>query len=1081
MKRDKLRKKMPYLGRASSMLLLLLLGCYLTLPVIGQTKAATIKGLIQSEKGEPLNGVSVELKAENVNHATQTNEDGVFIFENLDASLKYNLQFKHVGYELKALKNYALKQGITNSIIVKLKESNNDLSEIVVVGYGKQKKVNLSGAVQSVSSKELESRPINSVGAGLEGLIPNLNITPNSGRPTDAPAFNVRGYTSLTGGDAFILVDNVPVRPDELTRLNPADVESVSVLKDAAASAIYGARAAFGVVLITTKTAKSEKLQVTADFNYAVRNAGSLPKIVTDPLTVMQYKHDAATPLYDLYPDAVREYAAKRSKDPSLPAVIVDPTDPNKWAYYGSTNWMDEAYRKSAPAYTGNVSLSQKTNKLSYYMSAGYYQQDGLLRYGTDIYNRYNLRGNGTYQVTKWFKLGTNTTFTVSKYDMPTYNSSYLYFHNVNRTPSLSVPRNPDGTWTADGASLLGTLQDGGRTTTNTNDVLANINAEISLIKDTWTVKGEASYRRTNATTNGFNVPVAYRNGPNQPLGYTYSADGGNTSWAKNEEGAINYNVYNVYTDFHKTFAQKHFLQALAGFNQEYWYRNYFWVQRNNLISTSIPNTQVATGTITQGSTITDWAVRGLFYRLNYIFDNKYIVELNGRYDGTSRFPSNDRWGFFPSASGAWVVSKENFFQGISRSINMDFFKLRASYGSLGNQALNANQYNNPANVYPYIPSMPAGQIGSVLDGQRPIGVSQPAVVSPTLTWETVKTVNFGTDMSFFNNRLELNYDWYTRYTEGMLTKSKTLPGTFGAAEPQTNAANLKTKGWELTASWRDQFKLASSPFLYSLRFTLGDSKAFITKYDNPNKILSDYYEGMQIGEVWGLTTDGFFQSDEEIQKHADQTAVGSDDQQYKFYVGDLKFKDINNDGKVDYGNNTVSNPGDRKIIGNNAPHYNYSFQFTGDYKGFDLRVFAQGIGKRDWYPNASNHYFWGIYAQPWTNIQEHNLDHWTPETPNGYFPRVKSYIAEDASELGAPQTRYLQNAAYLRLKNLTIGYSLPLSLTQKWKINKLRFYVSAENLFTIKHLKANLDPEGLDGTVYPFQKTYSLGLNLNF
>lgn len=448
---------------------------------------------------------------------------------------------------------------------------------------------------------------------------------------------------------------------------------------------------------------------------------------------------------------------------------------------------------------------------------------------------------------------------------------------------------------------------------------------------------------------------------------------------------------------------------------------------------------------------------------------------MNGRYDGTSRFPKKDRFGFFPSGSVAWVLSKEKFMENISQSIGLDMLKFRASYGALGNQNVG---------TYAYLPTMSSGQIGQILDGSQPVAVYAPGVVSNTLTWEKVRTINGGIDLALLNNRLSASFDYYVRYTEGMLTKSKTLPSVFGASEPKTNAADLKTKGWELSLRWRDQFMLADSPFNYSIKVALADSRAFITKYDNPNKRLGDYYEGQEIGEMWGLTTEGFFQTEEEIKNHADQSAVGEDDQSYKFYVGDLKFADLNNDGKINKGDWTLANPGDFRKIGNSSSRYPYSFDLSADWKGFDIRGFFQGIGKRDWYAGGGNHYFWGIYAQPWTNVQTHNLDHWTPENPNAYYPRVKAYIAESTgSELACVQTRYMQDASYLRMKNLTIGYTLPQDLTRKLNIERVRFYFSGENLFEIIHLKANLDPEALDSSskVYPLQRSYSFGVNLTF
>lgn len=1030
------------------------------MPVGEVLQSKPVKGRVTDSEGLPLIGVTVMVKG--TNKGAQTNTNGEYTIE---APENATLLFSYIGHETQEI---SLK-GAGKEINIVLKGGASGLTEIVVVGYGAQKKINLSGAVDAISGKALESRPITNIAAGLQGLLPNLNIGLSNGRISTTPSFNIRGATGLSGNTApFILVDNIPATPDELARLNPADVESITVLKDAASAAIYGARAAFGVVLITTKSGFSDRLAVSVTSNYALRTLGRVPKIVTDPYQVMDYKHKAATPLYNLYPDAVREYAKKRSADPSLPAVIVDPNNPNAWAYYGTTDWLHEAYNKTAPSTTSSFSISKKDQKLAYYLSGEYFQFDGQLKYGNDVYKRYNLRAKATYQFNDRVKLGTNTTFTSADYNSPAFIDGD-FFHNVNRTPSLSVLRNPDGSWTSDGANLFGRLQDGGRNKSVLNEFVVTANGELGIIKGVWEVKGDATFRRYNYNVNGFGVPVPFNNGPNQPIKYA----GPNPSYASNGSNAYRYNVYNIYTDFHKTFNKRHFVQALAGFNQEYYYFNSFSTTRQGLISTSLPSTQLATGTITQNAKIDDWAVRGLFGRLNYIYNDKYIAEFNGRYDGTSRFPANDRWGFFPSASVAWVVTNEEFFKPLAHPLHLDVLKFRASYGSLGNQVTNGS--------YSYIPTMGSGQIGQILDGARPIGVSPPAPVSNSLTWEKIQTLNFGVNMSWLNNRLSLDGDIYTRRVKDLLMKSKTLPSVFGANEPNTNAADIKVKGWEVSMKWNDEVIVGNSPLNYSVRFILSDNRGYVTKYDNPARLLNDFYVGMELGEIWGFENNGFFQSEDDLKNSPDQTDVGSDDQNYKFYVGDLKFKDLNGDKKINYGKRTVDDPGDRRVIGNNTVRLPYSIDLSADWKGFDMRVFFQGVGKRDWYPNAGNHYFWGVFAQPWTNVQVHNLDSWTPDNRNAYFPRVKSYIAEDASELGAAQTRYLQNAAYLRLKNLTIGYTLPSALTRRAHIERLRFYLSAENIFTKSHLKANIDPEGLGGSVYPFQKSYSGGLNLNF
>jgi TonB-linked SusC/RagA family outer membrane protein len=478
---------------------------------------------------------------------------------------------------------------------------------------------------------------------------------------------------------------------------------------------------------------------------------------------------------------------------------------------------------------------------------------------------------------------------------------------------------------------------------------------------------------------------------------------------------------------------------------------------------------------------IREWAVQGFFGRLNYNYKSRYLLELDGRYDGSSRFPKQDRWGFFPSASAGWVVSEEAFLKSAKKAIGMNFFKLRASYGSLGNQGSSVDQDGN-GNEYGYIPTMTfTPQIGQILGTDLPPTVNPPGAVSTSYTWEKVNTVNFGADLMFLDNRLGINFDKYTRQVNGMLAPGKALPSVFGTPVPQVNAGDLKTKGFELKLSWRDQGKLAGSDFFYNVTVSLADSRAWITKFDNPTRSLNSHYKGEQLGEIWGLGVDGFFKNQAEIDSK-DYSAVGEDDENYLFYVGDIKFTDRNKDNKLNFGKQTVDDPGDLYKIGNSSSRYPYSFDISGGWKGFDVRIFMQGIAKRDWYPGASNIYFWGIYAQPWTNVTRQNLDHWTPEHPNAYFPRVKAYAAEDnMMELGIPNTKYLQNASYLRCKNLTVGYTLPSSILKRAKVSRIRFYASAENLFEFSHIKVKLDPEGLSGDIYPFQRTYAFGMNLNF
>lgn len=1006
-----------------------------------------------------LSGVTVYVEGQ-VGLSTKTDANGHYTLRVPENAV---LVFRYMGYRVERI-----PVGQQRTIHVTLHAEESKLDEVVVVGYGTQKRINLSGAVDQIDQRFLESRPITNVGTGLQGAMANLNITPTSGQANSSPGINVRGFTSLSGGGPLIVIDGIPATNEELNRMNPMDIASVTVLKDAASAAIYGSRAAFGVVLVTTKKGTTEEVSIAANSLVALKSITRTVDIVQDPYTVMNYRNIMSAPWYNLYDEKMLAYGKQLSEDPSLPRVIVDPQNPNKYIYLGSTDWFGEVYKKVQPAYTNNISFGQKTDRASYYVSGEYYRQNGMLKISPDTYDRFNFRIKGDYKLTNWFTLTTNTSYTNDKYDQPTaIDQGYLYWHNVNRQASLNTIYNPDGSYTQEGAAMFGSVAEGGRSIRRIGDLQLNFGGKVDLLKDVWTLNADATFRRTGSNSHRFDFPLEYSTGPGVTNKQTFN------SFASNSSAQTRYNVYNIYSQFQKTI-NDHYFSVMAGFNQEERIYESFSAARDMLISSSLPTIQLGTGeTPSVGASNYDWAVRGAFARLNYIFKDKYIFESNLRYDGTSRFPKEDRFAFNPSVSGAWVVSNENFFQPVKPIFSNA--KLRVSYGSLANQDLREN-------YYPYIATMPKGN-GIVLDGKRPPTVSSPGLVSSSLTWETITSTNFGADLGFFANKLTVSGDIYWRYTKDMLTAGKTLPITLGTSVPVENGADLKTRGWELTLGYNDEFQVAAKPWQFSARFNLSDSRAFIEKFDNPKNSLGNYYVGREIGEMWGLTTLGFFQTAEEIKKHADQTAITSYPGTRGLEPGDLKFADLNGDGKVNSGDWTLENPGDYKVIGNSSQRYNFGLDLSSSWNGFDLRIFLQGVGRRHYYPGGGDHYFWGIYAQPWASLTEFNLDHWTPENPNGYLPRPKSYVAEQGGvELAAPQTKYLQNAGYLRVKNITLGYSLPKSLTNRWGMDRIRVFVSGENLMEFTSLMKYLDPEIVgDRTAYPFQRTYSMGFNFNF
>lgn len=1024
-----------------------------------QEKKISVTGNVKDAIGEPLIGVNVMVKGTTIGGITDANGD----FSLSDVAPNAVISISYIGYKTQEI----VLNGKT-SVNVTLSEDSEALDEVVVIGYGTQKKADLSGAVATVPTKVLENRPVLTVGQALQGSVANLTVSIGSGQATDSPSFNIRGTTSINGGNPLVVIDGVVSSAEELNRMNPTDIGSISVLKDAASAAIYGSRAAFGVILVTTKTAGQEKLTINYNNNFAMRRLTGMADVITDPYLVASTRNTMSYPWYNLYNEEQLAYAKKVSEDPSTSPYYLNPD--GTYAYFGSTDWFDEAYKNLAFSTNHTIDVSGKTDRLNYYFSANYNFQDGMVKYGTDKYNRYNLRSKLDFKLTDWWTLGNNTSFVNSDYDSPNYLGN-SYYWEVNRINPLDVTYNPDGSWTKAGSSVFGRLVDGGRWNQQKTTFSTQFTTKIDIIKDILFVNGSFNYSTNKNAEEGYSLPVDYYDGPDRP-----AAQQDPVSQAYLNHTNARTLTFDAYATFHKLFNDKHDFTAMVGFNQEDWRDNYTSASRKELISSSLPSLGLASGDMNVGQRIYSLSMRSVFGRLNYIYNNKYIVAFNGRYDGTSRFPHDDRYAFNPSGSVAWVLSEENFFEPVRDVVN--FLKFRFSYGSLGNQDLKEN-------YYAYLATMGSGKISNILDGKQPIGVSAPGLVAGNLTWEKVTTADWGMDVNFLNNRLTATVDGYIRRTKDMLTAGAELPNVLGTSEPLENAADLKTTGWDLTISWRDNVKLAGKTLNYGLSFNIGDSRSWITKFSNDTGSLDSYYEGWEMGSIWGLETEGFFTSQEDIDNHADQTQVASYIGTRPIAPGDLKFKDLNNDGKIDKGAWTIDDHGDYKIIGNSRARYGFGFNMNADWNGFDLSLFVQGVLKKNYSPSGDL-YFWGIYAQPWTNITYGNYyDRWTEENPSqdAYFPRFKSYVAEGGSEAALTQTRYLQNATYARLKNLTFGYTLPRKWTDKANIQRLRLFFSGDNLCEITGLYKyyKLDPECLGGQMYPLQRSYSFGLNVTF
>lgn len=1022
----------------------------------------TVRGVVKDNLG-PIAGANILVKG--TSNGVITDVDGNFVLTNVPENAV--LQISFIGYVPREVKVAG-----KSSFDIFLSEDSKALDEVVVVGYGSQKKVNLTGAIGQIDSKVLESRPITSTTSALQGTIPNLQITNTSGEPGQSASLNIRGTTSINGGSPLVLVDGVEM---SLDLVNPNDIANVTVLKDAAASAIYGVRAAFGVILVTTKSPnKAEKVTVSYSGNFSFAKPSIMPEFVTSQSQYAEWMNEAcvngsvATKFKTETIGKMKAYEADPRNNPEY--EVIDGT----LYYYGYSDFKELMVKNVTPTQRHNLNISGGNEKTRFYTSVGYLNQDGLYKVGDDNYKQLNTRLNVENQTTKWLKLGFKALYNYSTKDKPfTYDSKDVWKRVVYSTPTEFISawqkdiRYPEldkfeGLYMENNAYAL--LKDGGRNKYDEHDIWLTASADLNFLKG-WNAHVDFNYNLNYQKASEHSKPIKFFDSSfNETYGRT------STNYYKMTNYNTSYYSFNVYTDYENTFAEKHYLKAMIGFNQELTKYSTFSGQRNDILNENLPSLSLGSGTHTVAQDGYEWALRGAFFRLNYIYNDRYLFELNGRYDGTSRFPSDNRFVFLPSFSGAWRISEESFMKG-TRSW-LDNLKLRATYGILGNQMISSSDWSGNTKYYPYIPFMSNGTSQYWLFGDEYATTINPGnLVSSDLTWEKVTTVNVGLDASFFKQRLNISYDYYVRTTSDMLIKA-TYPDVLGTTAPPANSAELKTRGWELSINWKDRI---GKDFGYELGFVLSDSQAEITKYNNPTGDISTYYVGHKIGEMWGYETEGLFQSDEEAASWYDQ----SDIKNVTWEAGDIKFKNQNGDEKIDDGNGTLDNHGDMVIIGNTTPRYQYGITANLTYKDFYLNLFMQGVGKRDFWPSDES--FWPAATQYYNAQKWHVEDSWTLENPNAYFPIAR---ATDSRNRGVKTDRYLQDASYLRMKNVTFGWNLPKQWINKLYLANASIYVSGENLFEFTKIKGPYDPEAARGNgtmLYPFMRTYSFGINLTF
>jgi len=1094
----------------SKMIKTLAAGALMALFCLGlNAQTRTVSGVVRDAGNEPLMGIAVI--QDGTTNGVMTGIDGDYSIRVPEGDVV--LTFSSIGYKAQTISVRAAQAVVD----VVLAEDNEMLDETVVVGYGTQKKVNLTGAISTVESKALENRSAHNLSTMLQGEVPGLNVSTSSGIPGNTGSLNIRGVTSINSADPIVLIDGAI---GDISRVNPNDVESISVIKDAAAAAVYGARGAYGVILVTTKSGSKDTGKATV--RYSGRFGWEEPTTSTDFETRGYYHVKAVDTFwragnssnYTTYTDYDMAQLLARVNDktenPDRPWVVTDVRGGKKqWVYYCNTDWYHELYNDRHPVQNHNVSISGGGKGVRYYLSANYDKQVGVVKVNPDVFQKANIRSKIDFDVNKYIKMSNNTSYFMSNYSWVGSGSVQDSFHYASRHAMASFPlQNPDGSWVYGTPMIAGSYNvangrhiifaDGyDQNVQRKNDFSNTTQIVISPVK-TFNVTGNVTYRQYQNRNTGRTHEFYYRRYPDADL-ESY-ATGAGLNELDESVATYNYISGNVFATYEETYGDAHHLKAMAGMNMETWNSKTVAASGQNILSDTLNDLNLV-GTDATGTTVTTvsggqnaYSLLGYFGRINYDYKSRYLFELSGRYDGSSRFAEGSRWGFFPSASAGWRISEEPFFRN-ARTV-IDNLKLRASYGSLGNQNVGYYDYLRLITISNY--SYSFGEGSSSLPKKATL--SKP--VSSGLTWETSQQYNVGFDLAAFKGRLDFTAEAYIRDTKDMLTEGVALPSVYGADAPQENAADLRTKGYELSLGWRDQVQLFGKPFGYSLRATLSDYRSYITKYDNPNKTFAkDYYEGQRLGDIWGFVVDGLFETDQEAQDYNANVCdalsyIGTSRMVGGFRAGDLRYIDLDGDGKLGVGANTVDDPGDRKILGNSLPSLQYGFTLGFDYLNFDFSAFLQGTANHYWYPSGMNYAFWGLYGYSYASFvpRDYMKTVWSEENTDTYFPRPRTY-SSTGGELRLTNSRYIQNIRYLRFKNLSVGYTIPQTITKKAGLDKVRVYFTGENIAywsPITRYTKYLDPESAfrrdtssntatDGMEYPWQKTYMFGIDITF
>lgn len=908
-----------------------------------------IKGKVADITGEPIIGATI--REEGAPNGTITDTDGNFILN--VTSPNATITVSYIGYRTETLK---VQPGKMLSVI--LKEDAKALDEVVVIGFGTQKRVNLTGSVSTVSADELTSHPVSNVGQALQGLVPGMNFSyasdGNGGEIGTEMNMNIRGAGTIGDGSKaapLILIDGME---GNMNMLNPNDIENISVLKDAAASSIYGSRAPFGVVLITTKKGKAGKVSINYNNNFRWSQSINMPK-VADALTYATYfnkmqLNDGLTAVQfdETRLQAIRDYAA---------GVITTTTQPNRntpsiWDWIGNTNtdWYDVVFGGTAFSQEHSVSVNGGTEAIQYCFSGNYMGQEGLMAIRRDKLNRYTVTGKLNAQLFPWLSMSYNTKYMRKDYTKPTAMNDNTLYHNIAKRWPMEPTVDTNGF--PMGNTIILPILYGGDNNAQTDWLYQQFQVVAEPIKN-WKIFGELNYKTVDSFTH-----TDYLKVPQHDVnGEIYYGITWNTSKVTEASERTNYFNTNIYSEYSRTIADAHHIKVMAGFQAELNKWRQLQATKNDLITESIPNINAATGeSFIDKSKLTHWTTAGFFGRLNYDYKERYLLEVNMRYDGTSRFARNKRWNLFPSFSAGWNVAREAFMEPYSNIVNN--LKIRGSWGELGNQ--------NTESLYPYIQLMKFVATDKdsnwLVNNARPDTADAPDLISVLLGWETMRSWNIGFDLGMLNNRLTVSFDWFNRKTINMVGPAPELPVVLGTAVPKTNNANMQSTGFEVDLGWRDQI----NDFNYGVHLLLSDDRQKILKYPNVTGSLNTWYAGKYIGDLWGFETIGIAKSHEEMEAHLASLPNGGQDAIGKQWdAGDIMYRDLNGDEKISEGS-TLNDPGDKRLIGNSSPRFKFGIDLTGGWKGFDVRVFLQGVAKRDAWLN--DNMFWGASGGIWSS-----------------------------------------------------------------------------------------------------------------